>query len=268
MLILLSPAKNLDWSAPPKSLPRTTPRFAEDAAALAAIAKSLKAADLKRLMDLSDRLAALNMDRFKAFDPDAAPEAVKQAALAFNGDVYQGLKAQTLEADDLAFAQEHVRILSGLYGLLRPLDAIQPYRLEMGVKLANPRGEDLYDFWGDRIAKMIGEDLESHADQTIVNLASEEYVSAVQLKALRARVVTPRFLDVKDGKARPVFMFVKRARGLMARYAIDKRIVRADDLKSFASAGYRFEPEASDAHSWTFLRPQPQAGAARTGGEE
>ena len=258
MLILLSPAKNLDWSAPPEALARTTPRLAKETAALAKIAKGLKASDLKRLMDLSDKLADLNADRYKAFDAKASPEAGKQAALAFNGDVYQGLQAKTLTPEDLSFAQEHVRILSGLYGLLRPLDAIQPYRLEMGTKLTNPKGEDLYDFWGERIAKLITEDLTGHQDPTIVNLASDEYFSAVPTKALKAPVITPRFLDVKDGKARPVFMFVKRARGLMARYAIDKRITRAEDLKSFTVEGYMFDAKASDAHSWTFVRPQPK----------
>jgi cytoplasmic iron level regulating protein YaaA (DUF328/UPF0246 family) len=258
MLILLSPAKNLDWSAAPEALPRSEPRLAQDAAALAKIAKGLKASDLKRLMDLSDKLAELNVDRYKAFDPKAPPEAGKQAALAFNGDVYQGLQAKTLKPDDLAFAQEHLRILSGLYGLLRPLDTIQPYRLEMGVKLANPKGEDLYDYWGDRIAKLIGDDLKGHADPTVVNLASDEYFSAVPIKALKAPVITPRFLDVKDGKARPVFMFVKRARGLMARYAIDRRITHAEDLKGFTTEGYRFDAKASDARSWTFVRPQPK----------
>lgn len=258
MLILLSPAKNLDWSAPPEALPRTAPRLAKETSALVKIAKTLKASDLKRLMDLSDKLAELNADRYKAFDPKAPPEAGKQAALAFNGDVYQGLQAKTLAPDDFAFAQQHVRILSGLYGLLRPLDAIQPYRLEMGVKLANPKGEDLYDYWGDRIARLLLEDLAGHDDPTIVNLASDEYASAVPQKALKAPVVTPRFLDVKDGKARPVFMFVKRARGLMARYAIDKRINRAEDLKAFAVEGYTFDAKASDARSWTFVRPQPK----------
>jgi cytoplasmic iron level regulating protein YaaA (DUF328/UPF0246 family) len=257
MLILLSPAKNLDWANPPAGLARTAPRLTKQTAALAKAAKRLKAADLKRLMDLSDKLAELNVARFKAFDPKAEPDAGKQAVLAFNGDVYQGLNAKNLTSEDLAFAQTHLRILSGLYGLLRPLDAIQPYRLEMGTKLATAEGEDLYDFWGDAIAKLIAADLADHADKTILNLASDEYFSAVPLKALKAPVITPRFLDVKDGKARPVFMFVKRARGMMARFAIESRATRPEDLKDFDAGGYRFDAAASDSTSWTFTRPQP-----------
>ncbi len=265
MLILLSPAKNLDWSAPPAGLARSAPRLDKQTAAIARAAKKLKATDLKRLMELSDKLADLNVARFKAFDLKAPPEAGKQAALAFNGEVYQGLSAKTLSPDDLAFAQDHLRILSGLYGLLRPLDAIQPYRLEMGIKLITTKGEDLYDFWGDTIAKLIGKDLADqadHADKTLINLASDEYFSAVPLKALKAPVITPRFLDVKDGKARPVFMFVKRARGMMARFAIEGRITEPEALKAFNAGGYHFDAGASDATSWTFTRPQPAAVAA------
>lgn len=259
MLILLSPAKNLDWSAPPPALPRTTPALAKQAAALAKAAKGLTSGDLKRLMDLSDKLAELNRDRFQTFDPKPSPETGKQAALAFNGEVYQGLSAKTLTPEDLAFAQAHVRILSGLYGVLRPLDAIQPYRLEMGVKLPTPKGEDLYDYWGATLAKALNKDLAGHASPAVLNLASQEYFSAVDQTALKARVVTPKFLDVKDGVARSVFMFVKRARGLMARYAIVNRITDLEAMRAFDAEGYRFEPESSDETNWVFLRPQPQA---------
>jgi hypothetical protein len=258
MLILLSPAKNLDWSAPPESVARTQPALMKDAAALAKIAKRLTAGDLARLMDLSDKLADLNRARFQAFGGAASLAHAKQAILAFNGDVYQGLAAKTLTPDDLAFAQAHVRILSGLYGLLRPLDAIEPYRLEMGVKLANPRGEDLYDYWGAKIAKALNAD----GDGVIVNLASDEYFSAVDRKTLEARVITPKFLDVKDGKARSVFMFVKRARGMMARFAIERRITAPDGLKAFNAGGYRLDAAASGADDWVFTRPQPKAAKA------
>jgi uncharacterized protein len=264
MLILLSPAKNLDWSTPPAALPRTAPRLVKQTEALAKAAKRLKAADLKRMMELSDKLAELNVARFQAFDAKAMPEAGKQAALAFNGDVYQGLSAKTLSAADLEFAQVHVRILSGLYGLLRPLDAIQPYRLEMGTKLSTPKGEDLYDFWGDGIAKLIKDDLAGHAEPVVLNLASDEYFSAVPLKALKAPVITPRFLDVKDGKARPVFLFVKRARGMMARFAIENRITTPEAMKAFNAGGYRFDAGTSTDASWTFTRPQPAAVGAAT----
>jgi cytoplasmic iron level regulating protein YaaA (DUF328/UPF0246 family) len=259
MLILLSPAKNLDWSAPPAGLPMTAPVLLKDANALAKVARKLKAADLKRLMDLSDKLAELNVARFQAFKTEPAAEAVKQAALAFNGDVYQGLQAKTLSADDLAWAQRHLRILSGLYGVLRPLDAIQPYRLEMGVKLAAGKGENLYDFWGAKIAKALA----AEKPGVVLNLASDEYFSAVDLKALKTPVITPKFLDVKDGKARPVFMFVKRARGLMARHIIENRIEDPDALKSVNLSGYRFDAKASSASSWVYSRPQPKAVAKR-----
>jgi cytoplasmic iron level regulating protein YaaA (DUF328/UPF0246 family) len=259
MLILLSPAKNLDWSPPPDGLPMTAPALAKDAAALAKVAKSLSSADLKRLMDVSDKLADLNRARFQAFGGKVSREAAKHAVLAFNGDVYQGLSAKTLSADDLAFAQRHLRILSGLYGVLRPLDAMEPYRLEMGTKLATERGEDLYDYWGAKIAKALNAEA---AGDLILNLASDEYFSAVDRKALKGRVITPKFLDVKDGKARSVFMFVKRARGMMARFAIEQRISDEAGLKHFSAGGYRLDKAASDADTWVFTRPQPKAASA------
>lgn len=255
MLILLSPAKNLDWSAPPATLPRTEPVLMKETAALAAVAKKQSRADLARLMDISEKLADLNFQRFQAF-AKADPAQAKHAVLAFNGDVYQGLDAKTLKAADLAWAQNHLRILSGLYGILRPLDAIQPYRLEMGTKLATKRGEDLYDFWGDRIAKALRADL--GPDNVVLNCASDEYFSAVDVKALGARVVTPKFLDVKDGKARPVFLFVKQARGLMARWAIDKRCDDIEAMKKFSAGGYTFDASASSDDEWVFTRPQPR----------
>ncbi len=265
MLILLSPAKNLDWTAPPAGLPRTQPRMAPDTKLLAAAAKRLKPGDVQRLMDLSDKLAALNHARFQAFDPEAPSEAGKQAALAFNGDVYQGLQAKTLSRADWDWAQAHLRILSGLYGLLRPLDSIQPYRLEMGVKLKTRRGADLYEFWGSRLAKA----LDAEAAPAIVNLASDEYFSAVDRGALETPVVSPTFVEVKDGKARPIFLYVKRARGLMARYAIERRIEDPEALKAFSVGGYRFDAAASDAARWVFARPQPPplkaAGKSRGG---
>jgi uncharacterized protein len=261
MLILLSPAKNLDWAPSPTDLPMSAPALAKPAAALAAIAKKLTAADLKRLMDISDKLAELNRDRFKAFAAKPKPDAVKHAVLAFNGEVYQGLKAKTLKPEALLWAQDRLRILSGLYGVLRPLDAIQPYRLEMGTKLANPAGEDLYDYWGNAIAKQLNADL-AGAD-TILNLASDEYFSAVDRKALKAKIITPKFLDVKDGKARPVFLFVKQARGLMARYAIDKRIDDPTAMTKFNLGGYKFDAKASTDLDWVFTRPQPPPVASK-----
>jgi len=255
MLIVLSPAKALNFTAGPACAPLTVPRLGEHTAELSKTTKKLRAADLKRMMDLSDSLAKLNRERFQAFDPES--EDGVQAAFAFNGDVYLGLKARELDKKALAFAQEHVRILSGLYGVLRPMDAIQPYRLEMGVRIKTRRGGSLYDFWGPRIAEMLDADLSGHKDRTLVNCASTEYFGAVDRKALKAPVVSCRFLEEKDGEARVISFFAKRARGAMARFAIDNRIKKAADLKAFDADGYRFQPHLSSDEEWTFARPQP-----------
>ena len=254
MILVLSPAKTLDFT-PVEDAPATERRFRPETTSLARIARKLTRSDLKRLMDISDKLAELNVERFRAFKP-RSDEGV-QAAFAFDGDVYDGLQARTLDADGLAWAQQHLRILSGLYGLLRPLDRIQPYRMEMGVKLHNPRGESLYDFWGDRIARTLAADLEGQDDPVVVNLASQEYFGAVRLKALKRPVISCRFLEEKDGEAKIVSFYAKKARGLMARYAIDRRAERAEALKSFDAAGYRFRPELSSETDWAFARPHP-----------
>ena len=259
MLIVLSPAKALDFTAPAKAAPLTLPQLTSDTAELAKAARRLTAADLRRLMSLSDNLAKLNRERFQAFDP--ASEDGLQAAFAFNGDVYAGLRARELDRKALSWAQKHVRILSGLYGLLRPLDAIQPYRLEMGTRLKTKRGQSLYDFWGDRIAQALNEDAQGHKDKTLVNCASGEYFGAVDLRALKLPVLTCRFLEEKDGEARIISFFAKKARGLLARYAIDNRIGHARDLKAFDAAGYSFAPSLSSEAEYTFIRPQPAPAA-------
>ena len=255
MLIVLSPAKALDFTRPPVSAPLTAPQLTGETAELAKVTRKLTAADLKRLMSLSDSLAKLNRERFQAFDP--AMEDGLQAAFAFNGDVYSGLKARELDKKGLAHAQKHVRILSGLYGLLRPLDAIQPYRLEMGVRIKTKRGGSLYDFWGDRLAKGLNEAARGHKDPTLVNCASQEYFGAVDRGALAIPVVTAKFLEEKDGSAKVISFYAKKARGLMARYAIDNGIDRADDLRAFDYEGYRFQKDASSDAEWVFSRPQP-----------
>jgi cytoplasmic iron level regulating protein YaaA (DUF328/UPF0246 family) len=255
MLIVLSPAKALDFTAAPESVPLTAPQLVDQTAELAKVTRKLGVADLKRLMALSDNLAKLNRERFQAFDAES--EEGLQAAFAFNGDVYAGLKARELDRKALAWAQDHVRILSGLYGVLRPLDAIQPYRLEMGVKLKTKRGQSLYDFWGDRVSKALNEAAIGHKDKTLVNCASGEYFGAVDRQALALPVLSCRFLEEKDGEARILSFFAKKARGLLARYAIDNRIDRAADLKGFDSAGYRFVPGLSSDEEFTFARPQP-----------
>jgi hypothetical protein len=211
-------------------------------------------------MSISDNLALLNYERFQVFEPEG--EDGVQAALAFNGDVYAGLQARTLDKAGLQWAQKRLRILSGLYGLLRPLDAIQPYRLEMGVRLKTPRGPSLYDFWGDRIAKGLNEAAEGFKDPTLVNLASQEYFASVDRKALTIPAVACHFKERKDGELRVLSFYAKKARGLMARYAIDNRIEKAGDLKSFNIAGYAFEPGLSGDHDWIFTRDQPQTGVA------
>lgn len=255
MLIVLSPAKALNFDAPPASAPLTLPQMAEQTAELAKTTRKLRVVDLKRMMSLSDALAKLSRERFQAFDADS--EEGLQAAFAFNGDVYLGLKARELDRKALAWAQDHVRILSGLYGVLRPLDAIQPYRLEMGVRIKTRRGQSLYDFWGPRIAEALDEAAAGHKDRTVVNCASGEYFGAVDRAALKAPVLSCRFLEEKDGEARIISFFAKRARGALARYAIDNRIETAADLKGFDRDGYRFQPHLSSEEEFTFLRPQP-----------
>ena len=255
MLIVLSPAKALDFTAGPPSAPLTLPLLADQTAELAKTTRKLKAADLKRMMSLSDSLAKLNRERFQAFD--AGSEDGLQAAFAFNGDVYAGLKARDLDRKALAWAQDHVRILSGLYGVLRPLDAIQPYRLEMGVRIKTRRGASLYEFWGPRVSEALDFAAAGHKDRMIVNCASGEYFGAVDRKALKAPVLACRFLEEKDGDARIVSFYAKKARGLMARYAIDHRIERAADLRAFDVAGYRFVADQSSDTEFTFSRPQP-----------
>ena len=252
MLIVLSPAKRLDFTEPDPRLPASERRFREDTASLARTARGRTVAELRRLMSLSDDLARLNRERFQAFDAGSTDGV--QAAFAFAGDVYEGLKARDLDAAGLAFAQDHVRILSGLYGLLRPLDRIQPYRLEMGTRLKTRRGASLYDFWGDRISKCLNADAEGHTDATLVNLASQEYFGVVDAKALKLPVVTPQFRESRDGESRIISFFAKKARGGMARFAIDERIERAEDLKAFDRDGYRFDKAASSDTEWIFIR--------------
>ena len=256
MLIILSPAKTLDYSPVEADLPLTTPLLVKDTAKLAAVARKLTRADLARIMDISDKLADLTHERFKAFRTDQENAEGLQAVMAFAGDVYEGLKARTLSKEDLEFAQDNVRILSGLYGVLRPLDRLQPYRLEMGIKLG--AFGSLYDFWGDRIAKTLAETLKGHADPTLVNLASQEYFGAVRPAALKGPLVTCHFKETRDGEPPKVASFyAKKARGLMARFAIEGRIDRAEGLKAFNGGGYAFQPALSSAGDWVFTRPHP-----------
>jgi cytoplasmic iron level regulating protein YaaA (DUF328/UPF0246 family) len=252
MIIVLSPAKSLDFTAAAAGIPMTTPQMKDDIAVLAKTTRRLTRADLRRLMGISPKLADA---RFQAFDP--AVEDGVQAAIAFNGDVYMGLDARSLDKKALGWAQDHLRILSGLYGVLRPLDALQPYRLEMGIRLKTRRGGSLYDFWGPRIAQALNAAAQDQGDPTVVNLASLEYFGAVDRKALTVPVVTCHFKEQAEGEERIVSFYAKKARGLMARYAVDHRIDRAEGLKGFDSAGYAFAPKQSTDTDWTFTRPHP-----------
>lgn len=255
MLMVISPAKALDFTAPGETMPLTTPRLKADIAELAKTTRKLSAREVRRMMHLSEKLAELNHARFQAFDPEC--EDGLQAAIAFNGDVYAGLGARTLDKAAFAWAQDHLRILSGLYGLLRPADAIQPYRLEMGTRIKTRRGRTLYDFWGGKVSEMLNADAEGHADPTLVNIASQEYFGVVDALALKLPVVTCRFLEEKDGELRQLSFFAKKARGLMARFAIDQRIDNAGDLKAFDTAGYSWRRDLSSEAEWVFARPQP-----------
>jgi cytoplasmic iron level regulating protein YaaA (DUF328/UPF0246 family) len=252
MLMVISPAKSLDFTPAAPGVGATAPAMAGDIAELAKVTRKLRQSDLKRLMSISDKLALLNYERFQAFDPEG--EDGLQAALAFNGDVYDGLQARQLDKTAMAFAQARLRILSGLYGILRPLDVIQPYRLEMGIRLKTRRGPSLYAFWGDRISRALNEAAEGQADPTLVNLASQEYFGAVDRKALKLPVVTCAFKERRAGETKIISFYAKKARGLMARYVIDQRLDRAEGLKDFKVAGYGFDGALSTAEEWIFTR--------------
>ena len=257
MLTLLSPAKKLNMAPVETGVPITQPRLRDDTHELAIVAKTQTADDLKRLMHISDNLATMNFERFQAFNLDNKSNSAKPAGLAFDGDVYWGLEADSFSEDTLSYAQDHLRILSGLYGVLRPMDAIQPYRLEMGTKMVNGRGKSLYDFWGARIADRLNADLTDHADTTVVNLASNEYFKAVDADALGQTVIGAKFLNVKDGQARSLMYSAKHARGTMARWIMENRLDRADGLKDFNADGYTLDAAASTENELVFSRPQP-----------
>ena len=254
MLAVISPAKALDFAPAPAGLPASEPALFDETLRLARVTRRLTRPKVAALMDLSDKLATLNVERFRAFNEVQTKENAKQAILAFAGDTYRGLDAGTLSADDLAWAQDRVRMLSGLYGVLRPFDLIQPYRLEMGTRLATRRGESLYDFWGDRITASLNAALEGHADRTVVNLASVEYFSAVRPKKLAGPVLTAVFREERDGVEKIISFSAKQARGMMTRYMVEQRLDRPEGLKDFAAAGYRFRPQASTATEWVFSR--------------
>ena len=250
MLVVLSPAKKLDMSEVDTTA--TDPQFADDAKALAKTARGLTQKDLQKLMGISETLAKLNADRFKSFGTMES----KPAALAFAGDTYTGLEAASLDLEEMDYAQDHLRILSGLYGLLRPRDAIEPYRLEMGSRLKTRRGKSLYDYWGDRIAKALNDQADTLGTDTLVNCASQEYFGAVKPDALKLRVITPVFMEEKPDGPKVVSFFAKQARGAMARFIVQRRLTDPDSLTEFDTGGYRHRPDLSEPDKPVFVRPQ------------
>ncbi len=258
MLMVISPAKTLDYETPPITERFTLPQHLDHSQQLIELLRDYSPAQISELMHLSDKLAALNVARYGSWTAEFTPDNAKQALLAFKGDVYTGLNVDDFTDDDLLFAQQHLRMLSGLYGLLRPLDLMQPYRLEMGTKLVNPRGKDLYAFWGERISDWLNEALHEQGDDVLLNLASNEYFSSVKRKALNARVIDVDFKDMKNGQYKIISFYAKKARGLMARWVIKERIAKPEQLSAFDYEGYRFSADDSSANHLVFLRDTDQ----------
>lgn len=258
MLTLVSPAKTLDYESPLATDTYTQPRFTEQSQQLIETLRKLSVQDVAELMKLSDKLASLNVARYQSWQPEHTPDNARPAVLAFKGDVYTGLDAESFSEADFSFAQQHLRILSGLYGVLRPLDLLEPYRLEMGTRLKTASGDNLYQFWGDRITAALNEELKA-ADDVVVNLASNEYFKAVQPKALNARLITPVFKDFKNGQYKIISFYAKKARGLMSRYIIQNRLDTPEAIKAFDLEGYYFSPEQSKGDTWVFLRDEVPA---------
>lgn len=252
MRIVISPAKKLYEGAALPSFPHTQPHFLQQAQTLIDILQEKDAFDIATLMKLSMKLADLNVQRYQDWHHPFTPDNAKQALFSFAGDVYQGLDASSLSKEDITFAQQHLRILSGLYGILRPLDLMQPYRLEMGTKLNNPHGNHLYDFWGNTITEQLNHELQP--DDTLINLASTEYFKAIQAKQLHANIITPAFKENKAGTYKIIGIYAKKARGLMSRYIIEQRITDVQDIKNFHLDGYQYNPSLSDAKTWVFSR--------------
>lgn len=258
MLVTLSPSKGQDFEEPALSKKHSKPADLKDSELLIKELRKINSKQLQEMMDISENIAELNVDRYKTFKTPFTTKNAKQAIFAFKGDVYSGLELSSFDEDDYAYAQDHLRILSGLYGCLRPLDLIQPYRLEMKTKLKNERGDNLYQFWDDRITKSINKELKKQKEAVLVNLASNEYFKSVKPKLLEGRLLNINFKETKNGKTRVVAIFAKRARGMMADYIIRNRIEDPEDLKKFRLGGYKFNKDLSDDKQWTFERPQPQ----------
>lgn len=256
MIIVVSPAKNLDVETQIPTDNFSQPVLLDKASRLAERCKDLSPADLSSLMSISDKLAILNAERFNSFTTPFNKDNARQAMYIFNGDVYTGLDAYTLTEQDVEFAQEHLRILSGLYGVLRPLDLMQAYRLEMGTKLDTDSGKNLYEYWGDTVAETLNESAEESGSTTLINLASNEYFKAVKKQVYKGNIITPVFKDCKNGTYKVISFYAKKARGLMARYIIQNRLTQAEDIKGFTEAGYYYDEQSSTAAAPVFLRDE------------
>ncbi len=256
MLIVVSPAKTLDYESPLATEKYTQPELVEYSKQLIDVCRKLTPADVASLMKVSDKIADLNVGRFQEWSETFTTDNSRQAILAFKGDVYTGLDAETLSEEDFDYAQKHLRMLSGLYGLLKPLDLMQPYRLEMGTKLANEKGANLYQFWGNVITDKLNQAIAEQGDNVLINLASNEYFKAVKPKALDAQVITPVFKDCKKGHYKVISFYAKKARGMMARYIIENRISSVADLTKFDTAGYYFVEEESTPTELVFKREE------------
>lgn len=254
MLIIVSPAKTLDYETPVKTRTHSQPRFLEDSQQLVKELKRLSPEDLTELMKVSSRIAELNVNRYQNWHTPFTGENSRQAVFAFKGDVYTGMDVDSYSQEDLKFAQKHLRILSGLYGVLRPLDLMQPYRLEMGTRLENPRGRDLYDFWRGKVTSALNEELREQKSNVLINLASNEYFNVIDGEKLNGRIVTPVFKDYKNGKYKVISFYAKKARGMMASYIIKQRVKKVKDLEGFDTGGYRFNPGMSTADQLVFTR--------------
>ena len=256
MFFVLSPAKNLNEKDPSPVSSFTLPDLLPEAEILMQELRQLAPQQIAELMHVSDKIALLNAERNTAWHTPFTPENAKQAVFMFNGDVYEGIAADTLKSEQINYLQQHVRLLSGLYGVLRPLDLMQPYRLEMGTAFANTRGKNLYEFWGDKITDLLNQTLEQADSDVLINLASQEYFKSVNTKKLNARLITPIFKDEKNGKYKIISFYAKRARGLMVRYAAEHGITEPEMLKNFDYEGYSFNEAASNEAEWVFMREE------------
>ncbi|MEQ1412155.1 peroxide stress protein YaaA [Acinetobacter indicus] len=259
MLALISPAKTLDYESALPTDSHTLPRLLAHSQELIDVSRTLSASEIANLMSVSEKIANLNVERFRDWQADFDFSNARQALFAFKGDVYTGLDAYSLKDQDIDYAQQHLRMLSGLYGLLRPLDLMMPYRLEMGTKLKNPRGSNLYEFWGTIITDLINEDLAAAQSELLVNIASDEYYKSVQEAKIQAEIIKPVFLDQKNGKYKVISFYAKKARGLMARFIIENKLERAEDLKAFNSEGYYFDADSSLKGELVFKRDEQAA---------